>query len=303
MLKSIRMIVGLCAALVITTAASHSWGQTGEGPIEITKDYTMAGGLPVSITAIGMAKHRAAVNSVFDYSFNEVNTVATKLDPTNPLSEISQVNLQAGNIAVPVSAEFIKLMGLIKKVNTWTNGYFDIVTSSPFTFDAIKVSEGKSTIHFTKPGVQIDLSFIRDGFLADLLLISVYNSKIDNAMVKVGNAYRSIGKDVVGPWKVSVKNPGGRYANRGIALTFSGLSTATVNTDHEPTIHPKTKKPLLPLAKSVTVLARDAATAQAIASAIYILGPTEGMALVTKLQNVRAVITDADGNFIRSPGL
>ena len=46
----------------------------------------------------------------------------------------------------------------------------------------------------------------------------------------------------------------------------------------------------------MTVWAEDALTADAIDDAVFILGPTEGMALVESLDGAGAVLVDADNH-------
>ena len=48
--------------------------------------------------------------------------------------------------------------------------------------------------------------------------------------------------------------------------------------------------------RSVTVVARDGATADSLATAAYVLGPERGLALVEDTPGAAALISESDGN-------
>jgi thiamine biosynthesis lipoprotein len=55
--------------------------------------------------------------------------------------------------------------------------------------------------------------------------------------------------------------------------------------------------------RSVTVMAKDAVTAEGLTKGIFILGWEKGLALIEKLPGVEAVVVDADNNVHVSKGL
>ena len=55
--------------------------------------------------------------------------------------------------------------------------------------------------------------------------------------------------------------------------------------------------------QSVTVLHNEGATADALATAIFVLGPEKGYSLCQRLQGVECLIVDKEGNVTLSPGL
>ena len=54
---------------------------------------------------------------------------------------------------------------------------------------------------------------------------------------------------------------------------------------------------------SVTVVAERALDADALATAVFVLGPGEGRELLKKLPDVEGIIVDADGKVTASAGL
>lgn len=55
--------------------------------------------------------------------------------------------------------------------------------------------------------------------------------------------------------------------------------------------------------RSVTILANDATTSDALTKPVFILGPERGLALVEQLDDVEAIIIDRNGGMHLSSGL
>ncbi|MBI2346080.1 MAG: FAD:protein FMN transferase [Deltaproteobacteria bacterium] len=263
---------------------------------------TLAGNIEASSTIVALHKFEPQVQQVFDAAFADLRRVALLFDSSRPESDLSRVNAQTGGQAVQVSKEMVQLLALAKKMHYVTKGAFDIVETAGTTANDIKLDKGANTVRVAK-AAPLRLEHLIDGYLTDLLLMHLWNANIDNILVQVGGAARSQGRDVVGPWRLTIADVAGRYAARGITLTFSNLAAATVGAGRRaPTLDFRTKQPLTPPCRGVTILSRDAATSLAIANAVYVLGPTAGMELANRLQS-RAVIMDNAGNLAKSPGL
>ena len=261
----------------------------------------VAGGFEANTDIVSYHKHSAAVDNVFNWAFGDLRRIALLFDLSRPDSDLSRINAEAGAKPVTVNKETIQLLGLAKRMHRATNGAFDIVEDTGGTASDIKL--GKNTVQLAKPSMKLRVDHFLEGYLADLLLVNLWNANIDNALVQVGGAARSVGRDMVGPWRLTIADVTGKYASRGISLTFSNLSAATVGAGKKaPSIDYRTKQNLTPLCRGATVLARDAATSLAIANAVYTLGPTDGLKLAHKLAG-RAVIMGNDGNLTKSPGL
>jgi len=64
-------------------------------------------------------------------------------------------------------------------------------------------------------------------------------------------------------------------------------------------IDPATGQPAR-LARSVTIISARAYMADALATAVFVLGPKNGMALIEELEGVEAIIVGADGQHANS---
>ncbi len=65
---------------------------------------------------------------------------------------------------------------------------------------------------------------------------------------------------------------------------------------------PRTGQPAR-LTQSVTVVAKDAASADALATAAFVLGPQAGLQLLEDLPDVEGLLVGADGRLFQTSGL
>jgi len=265
----------------------------------------LPGNISAKVEIVSLGAYKSNVDSVFDYIFSEVRRVAGLLDENNPSSEISKVNANAGVGFVEVGPEFIMLIKAAKKANLWTQGAFDISLAPEIgNFKHIKISG--NLVFLKKKGMRISFKNIIDGYIADLLIRGIYNSNLNDALAEVGHTSRSIGTSVAGNWRTQVDDSEGTYAKRGITLDTSNVSVGSaIRGVNAPTFDPRwaRQEPLVPSCRSVTIISRNAAISEALAQGLYILGPERGMELIPTLQNIRGVIVNNSGNFLKSPGL
>lgn len=274
-----------------------------EGKCTFSRKEILPGNIPAEVQIVSLGAFRADVDKIFDYAFGDVRRVAALLDEDDPASEVAYVNANAGKGFVEVGPEFIQIITAAKKAFLWTDGAFDI-TATPEVGNFKHIKTAGKMVLLKKRGMRISFKNIIHGYIADLLIRAIYNANIDNALVDVGFATRSIGSSVAGHWRTQVDDSEGRFAKRGMTLDSSNVSVGSVVAGkNAPTIDPRWAAPVQQLCRSVTIISRNAAVSQALAYGIYILGPEKGMALITTLQNIRGVIVNNSGNFLKSPGM
>ncbi len=166
-------------------------------------------------------------------------------------------------------------------------------------------------------GFRIGLGGIAKGYGVDRAMRVLIDHGICNALVNAGGDMKILGEYCGAPWEVAIRHPrsarkpGGARA----AMAVLRLSNTCVVTsgDYERfftidgvryhhILDPRTGYPAT-AAMSATVLAPDAAFADALATALCILGPERGLAIVRKLPRVEALIIDLAGDAHASPGL
>lgn len=135
--------------------------------------------------------------------------------------------------------------------------------------------------------IALDLSGIAKGFGVDQLAEVLLAHGIAHGLVAIDGEVRAIGAQPNGsPWPVAIEAPdqGQRRAHSLLALENVAVATSGdyrhwVEVDGRQLSHtmdPRTGAPLLNAPASVTVLAASCMEADALATALMVLGPTEG---------------------------
>lgn len=280
----------------ITLAKKKTAEVEGSGPRTFRKVKTLPGPIKIDFSIVTLAAYQKEVDQVFDYTFSETERIATHFLGKNSQSDLARVAASSGVAPVTVSKETLVLATHAKEVAEWSRGAFDPVKGAG-SYKNLKINKKKSTVYLTKTGSTIELGGILEGFMADLFIRAAYHANIDDALVTVNGVMRAIGRNAYEPWKTMISADSKSNAKRGMSIIISNYSAATVGgNERAPTINPRNGEPLVSPYYSVTVLTKQAATAEAIASAVYTMNEREGEILILAL-GIRAIIAYPDGNF------
>lgn len=252
-------------------------------------------------------------------------------------SEISRLN-RSGASGVKVSRELIRILNDSVYFSQLTDGAFDITILPLIKLWKSSSAKGEAPgeaalskikkiigykligfkkgdiVYFRKRGMEIDLGAIAKGYAVDQAARVLKNAGIKDFLIDAGgDIYCSGAGKEADSWIIGIQDP---QKDNGIigALSISSKAVATSgnyrrfykvagkNLSH--IINPKTGRPEEKVISS-TVVAPYAEKADAIATALCIMEPAEGMALVDSLDEVEAmVIESAAGGpiFYRSNG-
>lgn len=133
-------------------------------------------------------------------------------------------------------------------------------------------------------GVVIDLSSMTHGLAADRVASYLRSLGITRYLVDVGGELRVSAPEHAPPWHIAIEHPEGTQPLRVIAVRDAGIATSgdfRYFFDHHGRryshrIDPRTGEPVMDDLASVTVVAPESAQADALATALSVLGPTEG---------------------------
>ncbi len=158
------------------------------------------------------------------------------------------------------------------------------------------------------PYIKIDLNAIAKGFGVDVIFSFLESIGMQNIMVEIGGEVRCKGKNRKNdPWTIAVETPTEKTEiksiNWAIHLENNAMATSGdyrnyyevdgIRYSHE--IDPRTGYPAQTGIASATVTAPNCMDADALATAIIIMGQIEGLKLIEKLENVEAFIILRDG--------
>lgn len=288
------------------------------------------------IELIASEPDEAKVGLAFDLAIKEIERIELEMSEWREGTYVSAINQKAGKEAVAVPEELFHVIASAQKVSELSDGAFDIswatmrglwkfkkgeerIPSSeeisdklPFiNYKNIELDEAKRTVFLKKEGMAIGLGGIAKGYAVDKAMEILVKHGITNAIVKAGGDMRIQGTDDNKPWDIGIQHP----RNKTQVLAALHLSNMSISTsgDYERffikdgvlyhhIIDPKTAMPARGCI-SVTILAPDTMTSDALSTAVFVLGPEKGMQLIKLLPGIEGIIVDSEGKFHYSPGI
>lgn len=251
-------------------------------------------------------------------------------------SELSRFNRTPGLTPFNVSRETLEVLEVGQRVGALSGGALDFTvaplvdawgfgpsgppesTPSPERIaellgavgpDRIRIDPAARTLRRTRPGVALDLSGVAKGYAVDLVAEALAGEGLENVLVEVGGEVRASGRNASGEaWRIGIELPqSGLPALHGV-VPLSDMALATsgeyrnfrivegVRASH--TIDPRTGRPIGHPLASVSVISPTCARADALATALNVLGPVEGWELALK-EDIAALflVAEPEGGF------
>jgi len=264
-----------------------------------------------------------------------------------PDSEISRFNRAGTDEPFPLSADFLAVMRLALLISSATDGAFDptvgaLVNLWGFGPDRTErrhptdaqIETARRTVGWRHlsltdegqlvkdiPGLYLDLGAIAKGFGVDKVALLLLSHGVEDFLVEIGGETLGVGQNAEGvPWRVGVMRPDFKPGSdlQGI-VHLSGSRAIATSGDYQNyfldeegrirshIIDPRTAAPVPHAVASVSVLADDCITADALATALTVLGPGEGLPLlVTHFPSVEALfilrVSENEFEEVATPG-
>lgn len=310
-----------------TPVASGGW---------VTRDEAIMGtAIHVELWADDRRQGEAAAAAVMD----EMHRIDRLMSPHKPASELSRINRDAAHQAVPLSDEMYALVERALAFSHFSGGAFDISYAAVgqlydyrqrvrpgaaeleraralVGWQHLQLDPRARTLRFGRPGMRIDLGGFAKGHAVDRAAALLKRRGITSAMVSAGGDSRVIGSRCGGseaprPWSVAIRDP--RRAGEVVAVLPLEEVSVSTSGDYERyfddgaervhhLIDPATGRSPQHV-HSVTILADDGLTSEALSKMVFVLGVPRGLALVDSLPGVDAVVVDAQGVLHASGGL
>ncbi len=248
---------------------------------------------------------------------DELETVNAQMSTYREDSEVSRFNRSETSEWFSVSSETAEVVQLAQKIAHVSDGAFD-VTVGPVVdlwgFGPIRrresipsddeIEAAKKLVGYKNlmvrlsppslrkllPKLRIDLSAIAQGHGADRVSDLLERHNIQDSFVEIAGEIVTRGhRHATEPWQIGIESP--QDFKRSIALVI-GLSDAALATSgdyrnffmhndarYSHTIDPKTSRPVTHSTASCSVVASNAALADAIATCMMVLGSKDGLRL------------------------
>ena len=261
------------------------------------------------------APDRAVAEAAVEGAFRSVERLDSLFSDYRDDSEIAELAREAGGAPRPASDDLWRLLVAATGWADRTDGAFS-VTVGPLTGlwrwamrrgempdDArlsqalersrpndLVLDETRRTVRLARPGMSLDLGGIAKGYAADVALDSLRRRGLPSALVDAGGDL-ALGDAPPGADGWRVEFPGGDVhllSNMGVATSgdrYQFIEIDGVRFSH--IIDPRTGVGV-PDSPTVVVLARDATSADVLASALSVLDAPAGLRLARVLDGVEA---------------
>lgn len=158
-------------------------------------------------------------------------------------------------------------------------------------------------------GVEIDLSSLAKGYAVDRVVELLRRQGAEGVMVEIGGEVRTLGSRVDGlPWRIGIENPlaQGRQVFRVVPLRNVALATSGDYRHFQQfqgeivchLIDPRTGRPLPAQGASVTVCAASCLEADALATALFLMGADRGVTWCEQNEVAALFLTLEDGKVV-----
>ncbi|MDZ7264345.1 MAG: FAD:protein FMN transferase [candidate division KSB1 bacterium] len=262
------------------------------------------------------------LEKIIQAAFARIKQIERITNDYDDSSSISLVNRVASVHPVTVDSELVTLIAVSERITQLSAGAFDITIGSvkrlwPFNAEhpslpapaAIRQAlravgmrqiqlTGKA-IKLANPDIRLDLGAIAKGYAVDEAIRVLQRHGISDAMVNAGGNLRTLSSDLTrGLRRVWIKHP--RETHRFFGFFPMDAGCVATSGDYERyfvidsvryhhILDPTTGYPARGCV-SVTVLAPSAMEADALSTALFVLGPQKGMALIEELPDIEGVI-------------
>jgi thiamine biosynthesis lipoprotein len=268
----------------------------------------------------------------------ELAKIETSMSTYIPDSELSRFNTSRTTDWFRTSPELCTIVESALDISGYTDGAFDVtvgplvnlwgfgpngsIAQPPDNEDIARVMENVGyeklaadctlpALKKSAPQLYVDLSAYAKGYAVDRLVTILDDYDLSNYLVEVGGELRMRGYNANREnWAIAVERPlqAGREVQSVVRLTDLAVATsgdyrnyfehAGVRYSH--TIDPNTGAPVAHSVASVTVFADSAAFADAIATALLVLGPVNGMMFAEQEDVAAYFLLHADDRIVES---
>jgi FAD:protein FMN transferase len=324
---SLKRLIPICLIVIILTGLIYLRQPQTDGQVSRT---ALIMGTVVDVRAYG--EDNAQLEQAVTEAFDEMLRVEQLFSSHIAESEISQ--LSAVTESLSLNPEVIRLLQIGQQLGADTSGAFNmslgalkelwqIESENPHIpseqeLSAVLEKTGSGALTIvgarvikSKPDLRVDLGGIAKGYAVDRAIRVLRKAGIKSATVNAGGDIGLLGDKQGKPWRIGIQHP--RQTND-LLVTLQLKDQAVVTSgDYERYFErdglryhhifdPASGKPARQC-QSVTVVANDVASADALATAAFVLGPDAGLKLLESLPDVEGLLVSADGQLMKTSGL
>jgi len=299
----------------------------------ITKDF-----IDTQFLALGTINYIRVYDhdddNVLQIAINRVKEIEARMSSFLSDSDIMKINDNAGRGTVSIHEDTKFVLKAATHYSEHSQGAFDLtirplvelwgigkknnyIPSQQDMNEALKLVDYKGVIlkedlcvgGLRKPGQKIDLGGIAKGYAADEVKRILKDNNIKNAMINMGGNIITMGHPKSGElWKIGIQNP---MAPTGSYLGVLALSEKTIVTSgsnerffvkdgirYHHLLNPRTGRPAQSGLLSVTVVSDCSMEADALTTALFVMGLEQGVRFLDRFHAEAIFITENLGIYL-----
>lgn len=310
--------LAIAAAWSVLLALSPYTGSAAAEAVEWRfEGMTMGSAYHITVAAPPAGVSKAALGQAVDAALARVDA---RMSTWKADSEVSRFNRAAPGAWFAVSAETAQVVSAAQATAQDSGGVFDITVGplvdlwgfgagataretipAEAAIDAARARTGWQAleVRLQPPALrkraprEIDLSAIAKGYGVDAAAHALEAAGVRDYLVEVGGEVRAGGRNAARePWRIGIADPAGGGVALAVPLTDAAIATSgdyfnyfeQDGKRYSHTIDPRSGRPVTHALASVSVVAPDCMSADALATAIDVLGPEEGLAFAERRQ-------------------
>ncbi|MDH3215172.1 MAG: FAD:protein FMN transferase [Candidatus Krumholzibacteria bacterium] len=257
-----------------------------------------------------------------DAALDEIERLDRVLSHYKPESDLSRLNATGGEAAVVVVRDLYRVLERSLHFYRISDGAFD-VTVAPLVrlwkkraqppqgeelqqvrdavgSDLVRLDGDRHTVRYNGRDVEIELGAIGKGYAVDCAVEVLRTHHVSSAVIDLGRTLYCMGSPVTGDgWPVGIAHPLDPEAVAGVVRLINKAVSTSGNYESPHTvagkrvghiIDPRTGHPVANQVLSVTVVCDDATSADALSTAVFVLGVERGMRLIDRVPGVEGII-------------
>jgi FAD:protein FMN transferase len=276
---------------------------------------------------------RAAAEAAVEMARAEIDRLEDLFSLYRPDSELSRLN-HAGVVVAP-SQDMRRIMALARRFGDLSGGAFDVTVQPLWRLyadhfaephadsagpsraairgalamvDYRRIAVTAETIALA-PGMAVTLNGIAQGYVTDRVAELLHRHGWSHVLVNLGETRALDGRADGSPWTVALDGTQGDdgtpmvipLADRAVATSGGYATRFEPSGRHHHLFDPRTGESGRHY-RTVTVVADDASTADALSTALYVTAPERAVGLVHRAGGVEAWLTGADDRTRRVTG-
>ncbi len=285
-------------------------------------------------TEVAVTVHHADIGEarrLAEAAFEEMERLEAILSRHRRGTAVDRLNREGQLVDPP--AELTELLAEARRYSELTGGAFDVTIAPLLRLYESYAAEGRLPaeaeieairplvdyrklriegrgVRLIEPGMAVTLDAIAKGFIADRASRILVGGGAEHAMVEAGGDVASVGGSAgVGPWRIGIEDPRAagsvlgvlQLRDEGVATSGDYRAAFTGDLARHHILDPRTGRSPSHTS-AVTVVAPTASEADALSTAVFLLGAGAGLALLDRREGCEGLVVGKDGTSSESEG-